>query len=72
MNNDVFVERLRNKSTEKIRDPAGIQTQDLLNTRQTLLLSDVERVRISWISAEAFRRCCLCLSSTSLPGDQVA
>ena len=30
---DAFVERVRNKSTEKIRDPAGIRTQDLLNTR---------------------------------------
>ena len=69
MNDDVFVERLRNKSTEKLQDPAAIQTQDLLNTSQTLLLSDVERVRISWNLAEAFRRCCLCLSSTSLPGD---
>ena len=32
---DVFAERMRNKS--KIRDPAGIQAQDLLNTSQTLL-----------------------------------
>ena len=29
MNDDVFIERVRNKSTEKIRDPGGIQTQDL-------------------------------------------
>ena len=32
--NDVFVERVRNESMEKIRDPAGIQIQDLLNTRE--------------------------------------
>ena len=32
-----FAERVRNKSTEKIRDLAGIRTQDLLNTSQTLL-----------------------------------
>ena len=37
MNNDVFAERVRNKSTEKIQDPAGIRTQDLLNTSQMLL-----------------------------------
>ena len=35
--NDVFVERVRNKSIEKIRDPDGIRTQDLLNTSQTIL-----------------------------------
>ena len=35
MNNDVFAERVRNKSPEKIRGPAGIRTQDLLNTSQT-------------------------------------
>ena len=34
---DDVVERVRNKSTEKIQDPAGIRTQDLLNTSQTLL-----------------------------------
>ena len=39
MNDDVFVERVRNKSMEKIQDPAGIRTQDLLNTSQTLLPS---------------------------------
>ena len=33
----IFVERVRNKSTEKIQDPAEIRTQDLLNTSQTLL-----------------------------------
>ena len=33
----ILVERARNKSTVKIRDPAGIQTQDLMNTSQTLL-----------------------------------
>ena len=32
MNDDVFVERVRNKSTKKIQDPGGIRTQDLLNT----------------------------------------
>ena len=32
-----IVERVRNKSTEKVPGPAGIQTQDLLNTSQTLL-----------------------------------
>ena len=37
MNDDVFVERVRNKSTEKKPDPAGIRTQDLLNASQTLL-----------------------------------
>ena len=36
---DVFAERVRNKSAKKkIRDPAGIQTQDLLNTSQTLTI----------------------------------
>ena len=30
-------ERVRDKSMKKIRDPAGIGTQDLLNTSQTLL-----------------------------------
>ena len=36
---EVFAERVRNKSAKKkkIRDPAGIQTQDLLNTSQMLL-----------------------------------
>ena len=34
---DAFVERVRNKSMEKIRDPAGIRTQDLPSTSQTLL-----------------------------------
>ena len=37
MNDDVFVERVRNKSKEKIQDPAGTQTQDLQNTSQTRL-----------------------------------
>ena len=37
MKDDVFVERVRNKSTNKIRDPAGIRTQDLLNTRADTL-----------------------------------
>ena len=37
MNDDVFVERVRNKSMGKIRDPAGIRTEDLLNTSQILL-----------------------------------
>ena len=37
MNTDVFAERVRNKSTKKIWDPAGTRTQDLLNTSQTLL-----------------------------------
>ena len=38
VNVDVFGERVRNKSTErKFRDPAGIRTQDLLKTSQTLL-----------------------------------
>ena len=37
MNYGVFVERVRNKSMEKIQDPAGIRTQDLLNTSQMLL-----------------------------------
>ena len=32
-----IVERVRNKSIEKDPGPAGIQTQDLLNTSQTLL-----------------------------------
>ena len=31
LSNDVFVERVKNKWI-KIQDPAGIQTQDLLNT----------------------------------------
>ena len=35
LNTDVFAERVRNKS--KIWDPAGIRTQDLLNTSQTPL-----------------------------------
>ena len=30
----LLVERVRNKFMEKIRDPAGIRTQDLLNTSQ--------------------------------------
>ena len=37
MNNNIFAERVRNKSREKVRDPAGIRTQDLLDTSQTLL-----------------------------------
>ena len=37
MNTDVFAERARNKSMEKFWDPAGIRTQDLLNTSQMLL-----------------------------------
>ena len=39
MNNDVFfcAERVRNKSTKKVWDPAGIRTEDLLSTSQTLL-----------------------------------
>ena len=81
---------------EKIQDPAGIRTQDLLNTSQTLLplshldppggaalprgLSQIltdshkpDRVRTSLDLAEASRKCCLCsLSSTPLPGVQVA
>ena len=32
MNTDILGERARNKSTEKIQDPARIRTQDLLNT----------------------------------------
>ena len=32
-----IVERVRYKSTEKVPGPAVIQTQDLLNTSQTLL-----------------------------------
>ena len=32
-----IIERVRNKSIEKVPGPAGIQTQDLLNTSQTLL-----------------------------------
>ena len=35
----VVVERVRNISTEKIRDPAGIRTQDLLNKVSQTLLS---------------------------------
>ena len=34
---DVFVERVRINPREKIRDQAGIWTQDLLNASQTLL-----------------------------------
>ena len=37
MYDDAFVERVRNKSMKKIRDPAGIRTQDLLNTSQMFL-----------------------------------
>ena len=37
LNNDFFADRVRNKSMEKFQDQAGIQTQDLLNTSQTLL-----------------------------------
>ena len=36
INIDVFAVRVRNKSMEKIRDPAGIRNQNLLNTSQTL------------------------------------
>ena len=69
MNNDVLSDRMRNKSTgKKIRAPAVIRTQDLLNTSQILLplshlenklhkqhcleASSLERVRISWNSTE--------------------
>ena len=39
MKNDFFffAERVKNKSTGKMWDPAGIRTQDLLNITQTLL-----------------------------------
>ena len=37
MNKDIFAERARNKSMgKKFQDPAGIWTQDLRNTNQTL------------------------------------
>ena len=39
---DVFTERVRNKSMEKkTQDPAGIGTQDLLNTSQTHALTNI-------------------------------
>ena len=37
MNDDVFVERVRNTKNPKKQDPAGIRTQDPLNTSQMLL-----------------------------------
>ena len=37
LNNNVFAERVKNKSTEKIQDPAVIRILDLLNTSQMLL-----------------------------------
>jgi len=43
MNNDVFAERVRNKSTEKNPGSSWDQTQDLLNISQTLVqLSHLE------------------------------
>ena len=55
-------ERVRNKPTEKIQDPAGIHTQDLLNARSDTLTTKTacmeplaKKRKTSYISSAAYR-----------------
>ena len=54
-------ESVRNKSTGKIQDPAGIHTQDLLNARQTLLPLKPHGAPGKETEDKLHKQCCLSL-----------
>ena len=60
---DAFVERVRNQSTEKIWDTAEIQTQDLLNTSQTLLPLILVRLHCVHVCVASYGCLLACASS---------